>query len=122
MSPLSLGGLKFPYGSPNPQNFIKLPFSYGNVTTPCGINQGGTGCNNLIGSPLPSPNFAGYLDFTSFANVTPCNNMNNGYNLTNAPFGSGSASPAFPSSILQGYPFQGLTGDLLQVKPEEKDI
>ena len=120
MSPLNFGGSKFPYGSPQAQNLLKLPFSYGMGATPCGINQGGT-CNNLLGSPLAPPNFAGYLDFASFANVTPCNNMNNGYNITNALFGSGNASPIFPGGVCAAFQLQGLTGDSALSKQENKE-
>eukprot|EP01022_Parablepharisma_sp_SALTPOND_P013704 TRINITY_DN1840_c0_g1_i1.p1 TRINITY_DN1840_c0_g1~~TRINITY_DN1840_c0_g1_i1.p1 ORF type:complete len:228 (-),score=1.15 TRINITY_DN1840_c0_g1_i1:73-756(-) len=87
MSPLSLGGSKFIYGSPQAQGAMKFPFT----------GAGASNCNQILGSPLNCPpTFGAYIDFSSFSNVTPCNRAGN-LNLPNSIFGSGNCSPCFPA-------------------------
>jgi len=120
MSPLSLGGSKFNYGSP--QGLLKFPCPYGITPTPCAPNQPGSNCNKLLGSPLNCPpTFGAYMEFTSFAGVTPCNNSTNpNYNLPNSIFGSGNCSPCFPTNLCN-IQMQGLTSDNALCKSEDKD-
>lgn len=82
VSPANFGASIFPYGSPQAQSTMMLPFT--------GI--GADNCNQLIGSPLNCPlTFGSCMEYISMAS------RRNSENLANPIFTSGKYSPCFPT-------------------------